>query len=135
MITVIIFLVSDRLMVVGLGKDTATSLGVNFQAVLLLGVGLVALAVGIVTAVIGQLPFLGLIVPNLVSLWRGDDLRSNLPYVCLLGMILITTCDLISRTLVAPLEMPVSLILGTLGGAVFLLLLWQQAKGGGKQGD
>lgn len=135
LITVIIFLVSDRLMVVGLGKDTATSLGVNFQAVLLLAVGLVALAVGIVTAVIGQLPFLGLIVPNLVSMWRGDDLRSNLPYVCLLGMILITACDLVSRTIVAPLEMPVSLILGTLGGAVFLLLLWQQAKRGGKQGD
>lgn len=129
-ITLLVFLAAERLMIAGLGKNTATSLGLNYQRMLLLGVALVALAVGIVTAVIGQLPFLGLIVPNLVSKWRGDDLRSNLPYVCLLGMMLMTTCDLVSRTLVAPLEMPVSLILGTLGGAIFLLLLWQQAKGG-----
>lgn len=132
-ITVVIFLGADRLMIASLGKGVATGLGVNYQGLVLFGVTLIALAVGIVTAVIGQLPFLGLIVPNLVSMWRGDNLRANLPYVCLLGMILMTACDILSRVLIAPLEMPVSLILGSLGSLVFLLLL-KAFKGGNRHG-
>ena len=85
--------------------------------------GLVAAATGVVTVVVGNLPFLGLIVPNVVSLFRGDDLRSNLPWVCLLGIGLVTVCDLIWRTIIAPFEVPVSLILGIVGAAVFIALL------------
>lgn len=125
----IIFLVADRLMIASLGKEMATNLGANYQGIVLIGIAVVSLAVGIVTAVIGQLPFLGLIVPNIVALWRGDDLRSNLPYVCLLGMVFMTACDILSRVLIFPLELPVSLILGTLGAAVFLFLL-KQSQGG-----
>ena len=64
-----------------------------------------------------------MIVPNVVSLFRGDDLRSNLPWVCLLGIGLVTVCDLIGRTIIAPFEVPVSLILGIVGAAVFIALL------------
>lgn len=127
----LVFKMADRLTIIGLGKDIATNLGLNYQRILLFSVGLVALAVGIVTTVVGQLPFLGLIVPNIVSLFRGDNLRSNLPYVCLLGMAIITVCDIISRTMIAPLEMPVSIILGTLGASVFIFLLLKQ-RGGNK---
>ena len=58
-----------------------------------------------------------------MSLFRGDDLRSNLPWVCLLGIGLVTVCDLIGRTIIAPFEVPVSLILGIVGAAVFIALL------------
>ena len=58
---------------------------------------MIAAATGIVTVVIGNLPFLGLVVPNVVSMWRGDNLRSNLPWVCLLGAAAITVCDIIGR--------------------------------------
>lgn len=129
----IIFRVADRLMIASLGKEMATNLGANYQSIVLVGIAVVSLAVGIVTAVIGQLPFLGLIVPNIVALWRGDDLRSNLPYVCLLGMVLMTACDILSRMLIFPLELPVSLILGTLGAAIFLYLL-KQYQGGRTHG-
>lgn len=129
-ITILIFIYANRLTLAGLGEDVATSLGVNYNRIVIFGTALVTIAVGIVAAVIGYLPFLGLIVPNIVSMFRGDDLRSNLPWVCVLGMGTITLCDIISRTIIMPFEVPVSLILGTVGAAVFIIILLRQRKHG-----
>jgi len=127
-VTGLIFIYADKLTLAGLGEDVATSLGVNYNKIVILGTGLISFAVGIVTAVIGNLPFLGLIVPNIVSIYRGDDLRSNLPWVCVLGMGVITLCDIISRTIIMPFEVPVSLILGTVGSIVFIAILLRQRR-------
>ncbi|AFS70149.1 ABC transporter permease [Exiguobacterium antarcticum] len=130
-VTICIFFLANRLTLVGLGEDIATSLGINYNRLMMLATGLIALSVGIVATVIGNLPFLGLIVPNLVSMMRGDDLRSNLPWVCVIGMGTILVSDLISRTLIKPFELPVSLILGTVGAAVFIIILLRQRTRGG----
>ncbi|WP_420916111.1 ABC transporter permease [Paenibacillus thiaminolyticus] len=127
-VTFLIFMYANRLTLAGLGEDVATSLGVNYNRIVILGTGLISFAVGIVAAVIGNLPFLGLIVPNIVSMFRGDDLRSNLPWVCVIGMGTITVCDIISRTIIMPFEVPVSLILGTVGAVVFIAILLRQRK-------
>jgi iron complex transport system permease protein len=127
-INILIFVYADRLTLAGLGEDVATSLGVNYNKIVILGTGLISVAVGIVAAVIGNLPFLGLIVPNIVSMYRGDDLKSNLPWVCVLGMGAITLCDIISRTIIMPFEVPVSLILGTVGAVIFIVILMKQRK-------
>ena len=127
-VTILIFIYANRLTLAGLGEDVATSLGVNYNRIVLFGTGLISFAVGIVAAVIGNLPFLGLIVPNIVSMFRGDDLRSNLPWVCVIGMGTITVCDIISRTIIMPFEVPVSLILGTVGSVVFIAILLRQRK-------
>lgn len=127
-VTFFIYFYADRLTLAGLGEDIATSLGLNYNRIVLLGTGLISLAVGIVAAVIGNLPFLGLIVPNIVSMYRGDNLRGNLPWVCLLGMGTITICDIISRTIIMPFEVPVSLILGTVGAVVFIMILMRQRR-------
>lgn len=129
-VTVLVFLYANRLTVAGLGEDVATSVGLNYNRIILVGNALIAVAVGIVAAVIGNLPFLGLIVPNIVSMFRGDDLRSNLPWVCVIGMGTITVCDIISRTVIMPFEVPVSLILGTMGSVVFITILLRQRKAG-----
>ena len=118
-----VFIYADRLTVIGLGEDIATNIGLNYNRMLLLGTSLIAVATGVVTVVVGSLPFLGLIVPNAVSMVRGDDLRSNLPWVCLLGIGIVTVCDLVGRIIIAPFEMPVSVILGVLGAAVFIVMI------------
>lgn len=118
-----VFIYADRLTVVGLGEDIATNIGLNYNRMLLLGTSLIAVATGVVTVVVGSLPFLGLIVPNVVSMVRGDDLRSNLPWVCLLGIGIVTMCDLVGRIIIAPFEMPVSVILGVLGAVVFIVMI------------
>lgn len=127
-VTFFIFIYADRLTLAGLGEDVTTSLGINYNRIVLLGTGLISFAIGVVAAVIGNLPFLGLIVPNIVSMYRGDDLRSNLPWVCVLGMGTITACDIISRTIIMPFEVPVSLILGTAGAVVFIIILLRQRR-------
>lgn len=103
-------------------------MGLNYHRVVLLGTGLIAVATGVVTVIVGNLPFLGLIVPNIVSMIRGDDLRSNLPWVCLLGIAIVTVCDIIGRTIIMPFEVPVSLILGVVGAVVFIALLLKQRR-------
>ena len=130
LVAVAVFLVADRFTVAGLGEDIATNVGVNYNRVVLLGTALIAIATGVVTVVVGNLPFLGLIVPNLVSMIRGDDLRSNLPWVCLTGIAIVTVCDLIGRTIIMPFEVPVSLILGVVGSIVFVALLLRQRRNG-----
>ncbi|MEI3613084.1 ABC transporter permease [Pseudogracilibacillus sp. SO30301A] len=127
-ITFLIFIYADRLTLAGLGEDVTTSLGVSYNKIVLIGTGLIAFAVGIVAAVIGNLPFLGLIVPNIVSMFRGDDLRSNLPWVCVSGMGALTISDIISRTIIKPFEVPVSLILGTVGAVVFIVILLRRRR-------
>jgi len=127
-ISFFIFIYADKLTLAGLGEDVSTSLGVNYNKIVLLGTALISFAVGIVAAVIGNLPFLGLIVPNIVSMYRGDDLRSNLSWVCVLGMGAITLCDIISRTIIMPFEVPVSLILGTVGAVTFIAILLKQRR-------
>ena len=128
LVTFLIFIYADRLTLAGLGEDVATSLGANYNRIIILGTGIISFAVGIVAAVIGNLPFLGLIVPNIVSMFRGDNLRSNLPWVCVLGMGVITLCDILSRTIIMPFEVPVSLILGTVGSITFILILLKQRR-------
>ena len=122
-VVVAVFVSADRFTAAGLGEEFSTNLGLNYRAVVLLGTGLIAIATGVVTVVVGNLPFLGLIVPNIVSMFRGDDLRSNLPWVALTGIALVTVCDLLGRTIIAPFEIPVSLILALVGAVVFVALI------------
>ena len=129
-VVIAVFITADRFTVAGLGKEVATNIGLNYNQVILIGTILVAIATGVVTVVVGSLPFLGLIVPNIVSMIRGDDLRSNLPWVCLSGIAIVTICDLIGRVIIMPFELPVSVILGVVGAAVFVGLLLRQRKQG-----
>lgn len=118
-----VVVMADRFTCAGLGKEVATNVGLNYERVVLVGVGLVAIVTGVVTVVVGALPFLGLIVPNLVSIVRGDNLRTNIPWVFLTGIWIVTICDLIGRTLIMPFEIPVSVVLGVVGCVVFVTML------------
>ena len=128
LITIAIYRYADKLTIAGLGEDITTNLGLNYNQIILRANILIAIACGIVAAVIGNLPFLGLIVPNLVSLYRGDDLRANIPWVCLVSMIVMLAADILSRTIIAPFELPVSLILGSAGSIIFIIILLNQRR-------
>lgn len=130
LVVIAVFITADRFTIAGLGRDVATNVGVDYSRVVLIGTVLIALAAGVVTVVVGNLPFLGLIVPNVVSLIRGDDLRSNLPWVALGGIALVTVCDILARVVNAPFEVPVSLILAMVGAVVFIALLLRRRRRG-----
>lgn len=123
LITLAVYFTADRFTVAGLGEEIATNVGLNYRAVVFIGSALVALATGVTAVVVGFLPFIGLVVPNIVSLLRGDNIRTALPWVALLGTGLILACDIVGRLVIAPLEIPVSVVLGFVGAAVFLVLI------------
>ncbi|GAA2007380.1 ABC transporter permease [Brevibacterium samyangense] len=130
LVVVAVFVTADRFTVAGLGEEIATNVGLNYRSVMYLGTGLIAIATGVITVVVGNLPFIGLIVPNIVSMIRGDDLRSNLPWVALAGIWIVAVCDLIGRTIIMPFEVPVSLILGVVGSVVFVILILRTRRHG-----
>lgn len=126
LITIAIYIYADKLTLAGLGEDVATNLGLNYKKIILWANVLISIATGLVASVVGNVPFLGILVPNLVSMYRGDHLRENLPYTCLLAMIIIMLADIIGRTIIAPFEVPVSLILGSIGAIGFLIILFSK---------
>lgn len=117
------YLFAARISAVGIGKDFAVNLGLNYQQVVTLGVLLVSVMSASVVMIVGQLPFLGLIVPNLVSYFYGDNLKRNIPLTAMYGAILVLVCDLVSRLIIFPHEMPISIVISILGGVVFIAML------------
>jgi len=130
-LTLAAMLIADRFTVAGMGREFSVNVGLNYHSILLTGMAIVSVISGVVVVVIGVLPFLGLIVPNIISLAMGDNLRRTLPWVALCGGGLVVLCDIVGRLIVWPFEMPVSVILGVIGALVFLWLLTRRPQHAG----
>jgi len=122
-ISVISYWYATRLSAVGMGKDFATNIGLKYKQVLFIGIMLVSVMSATVVMIVGQLPFLGLIVPNLVAQFYGDNLRKNIPLTAIVGAILILICDVVGRIIIFPYEIPISMIISILGGVVFIFFI------------
>ncbi|HHT40815.1 MAG TPA: iron chelate uptake ABC transporter family permease subunit [Actinomyces sp.] len=124
----ITYIFADRFTVAGLGEDLAKNLGLDHKSITTLGLSIVAVVAGITTVVAGALPFLGLVIPNIVSLIMGDYLRRSLPFVAMGGAVFVLLADIIGRTLIAPAEIPVGVVMGIIGAAIFLVILLRTVK-------
>lgn len=123
------WLAADRFTVLGLGDDMARGLGLNPALVLAIGISITASVTGVIVVTVGFIPFLGLVVPNIVARWRGDNLRRSLPLVACMGASATLACDLFGRLIFHPYEIPIGVTMGVLGAVVFLwLLLSRQAR-------
>lgn len=122
-LSAIAYIMADRLTIIGLGDGIAKNLGVNKDAVMWLAIGMVAMISAVVVVTVGAISFVGLVVPNIVSRLVGDRLRVSLPAVALLGASCVLLCDIIGRVIRYPFEIPVYVVFGVLGSALFLWLL------------
>lgn len=120
--------IADTFTVAGMGREFSINVGLNYRRIMLIGLSIIAVISGIVIVVVGALPFLGLIIPNLVSLVMGDNIRKTIPWVCLFGGGLVLVCDIIGRIIRYPFEIPASTILGVFGAIIFLFLLINQSR-------
>ena len=120
------YVITDQLTIVGLGDTVAANLGLNRDVILWCGLLIVAMITSLVLVTVGNIPFIGLVVPNIVSRLMGDKLRASLPVVAILGAALVLLCDVIGRLIVFPFEIPVSTVFGVLGTILFLGILWRQ---------
>lgn len=117
------YVAADRFTVAGMGRDFTTNLGLNYQRVMVLGLIIVSVVSAVVLVSIGSIPFLGLIVPNVVSLLVGDNMRRTVPWVALGGAGMVLACDIVGRLIRFPYEIPISVVMGVVGSAVFIYLL------------
>jgi iron complex transport system permease protein len=120
---VLAYLVADRMTLAGMGKDFSTNLGINHRAVVTLGLSIVAVVSAVVLVTVGMIPFLGLIVPNVVSLMIGDNMRRSVPWVAIGGAGIVLACDIAGRLIRFPYEIPISVVMGVVGSVVFIYLL------------
>jgi iron complex transport system permease protein len=122
-LTAIAYIAADRFTVAGMGEDFTTNLGLNYRRVVSLGLVIVSLVTAAVIVTCGMIPFLGLIVPNVVSILQGDNMRRSLPWVAMLGAGLVLACDIVGRLVIRPYEIPIGTMMGIIGSGVFLYLL------------
>ncbi|MBI6854250.1 iron chelate uptake ABC transporter family permease subunit [Pseudomonas cichorii] len=117
------YIAADRFTVAGLGETFSTNLGVNYARVIAMGLLLVATVTAVIVSTVGIIPFLGLIVPNLVSMIVGDNARRAIPWVAVSGAGFVLLCDVIGRLVRYPYEIPAGTIAGVIGCVIFLSLV------------
>lgn len=119
----IAWIAADRFSVIGLGEEFATNLGLDYRRVVAIGMVIIAVTTAAVLVTAGMIPFLGLVVPNIVSLLIGDNVRRSIPWVAGLGAVFVVGCDILARLIRFPYEIPLSVIVGVIGAGLFLWLL------------
>lgn len=120
---IITYLYANKFTVVGMGEDFSRNLGLNYTAIMNIGLFCVSLTVSAVVITAGAIPFLGLIVPNVVSLLFGDNLKKTLPLVALSGAIFLLLCDIAGRVVIYPYEVPIGVTVSIIGAIIFLILI------------
>ena len=119
----IAFLYAHKFTVVGMGEDFATNLGLDYKKIVNLGLIIVSIVTVCVVIIAGEIPYIGLIVPNLVSLYKGDNVHENILDTALFGAIFVLLCDILARVFVYPYELSVGLTVGVIGSGMFLYLV------------
>ncbi|UUE96309.1 ABC transporter permease [Comamonas thiooxydans] len=122
-VVMLAYLYAHRFTVLGMGEDIATSLGLGYAATAIIGLVLVALTISATVIAVGAIPFVGLVVPQLVAMRCGENLRRTLPLVALGGASLLLACDIAGRLMMYPFEVPIGLTAGAVGGVMFLALI------------
>ena len=124
------FVFARHFNIVVMGRDFSRGLGLSYERILFMGLSIAAMITAAVVTVVGSISYIGLIIPNLVSLFKGDDLRGTLADTALAGALFVLLCDLAARTVVAPFELPIELIVGIVGSAVFIALILHRLRCG-----
>lgn len=120
---VIAYLYANKFTIAGMGEDFATNLGLDYKKVLNTGLIIVSIVTASVVITIGSIPFIGLIVPNIVSIYKGDNLKDTIWHTGLFGAIFVLICDIFSRLVIYPYEIPIGLTVGVLGSGIFLSMI------------
>jgi len=122
-LVIIAYLFANKFTLAGMGESFSINLGLNYKRVVNIGLIIVSIISSVVILTVGTLPFLGLIIPNIVSIYRGDHLKNSLPHTAILGAVFVLFCDIAGRLVIYPYEISVGLMVGIIGSGVFLYLL------------
>ncbi|UAC50149.1 ABC transporter permease [Bacillus aquiflavi] len=122
-IVFIAYLFANKFTIAGMGEEFAVNLGLNHKKIVNIGLIIVALVTSVVVLTIGMIPFLGLIIPNIVTIYRGDHLKKSLLHTALLGAVFLLACDIFGRVIIYPYEIPIGVTVGMIGSRIFFFYL------------
>ncbi|WP_449600746.1 ABC transporter permease [Paenibacillus sp. Marseille-Q9583] len=125
-LVILAYVFANKFTVAGMGEDFSVNLGMNYKAVVNVGLVIVALISSVVILTVGTIPFLGLVVPNIVTLYIGDNLKKNLAHTAILGAVFLLFCDILGRLIIYPYEISISLTVGVIGSGLFIYLLMRR---------
>ena len=131
-LVILAFIFENPFNIVGMGRDFSKNLGVHYNFVLFMGLTIAAMITAAVIVVVGSISYIGLIVPNVVAMFKGDKIRGTLVDTALFGAIFVLVCDMIGRVAIFPYELPIELIVGILGSILFIGLLLYRLRHGRK---
>ncbi len=131
-LVILAFVFANHFNIVGMGKDFSKNLGVHYNVVLFMGLTIAAMITASVVVVVGSISYIGLIVPNVVAMFKGDKIRGTLVDTALFGAIFVLVCDMIGRVVIEPYELPIELVIGILGSILFIGLLLYRLQHGRK---
>lgn len=130
---ILAFVFANYFNIVGMGKDFSKNLGVPYNLVLFLGLTIAAMITASVVVVVGSISYIGLIIPNIVAIFKGDKLKGTLMDTALLGAIFVLSCDMVARSIASPYEVPIELIIGIVGSLLFIGIIAYKLRGGTKK--
>ncbi|MFI3231074.1 MAG: iron chelate uptake ABC transporter family permease subunit [bacterium] len=122
-LVIIAYIYANHFNIVGMGEDFSNNLGINYNFILLMGLSISALITASIVVTVGTISYIGLIIPNIVSMFRGDKIRGSIVDVSIFGALFVLLCDIIGRLIIHPYELPVDLIAGILGSAIFIIFM------------
>ena len=125
---ILAFLYANKFTIVGMGEEFSINLGLNYNFVVKVGLVIVALISAVTIITVGNIPFLGLIIPNIVSLYSGDNLKKTLYHTALLGPVFLLICDILGRIIIFPFEISIGMMVGVIGSAIFLYMIIRGTK-------
>ena len=131
-LVILAFIYANHFNIVGMGQDFSKNLGVNYNLILILGLSIAAVITASVIVIVGQISYIGLIVPNLVTLFKGDKIRGTLFDTALFGALFVLICDMFARIIIIPYEIPIELVVGIVGSSIFIVMLFYKLKHGKK---
>ena len=131
-LVILAFLFANHFNIVGMGKEFSKNLGIHYNLILFVGLTIAAMITASVVVVVGSISYIGLIVPNIIAMFKGDKIRGTLVDTALFGAIFVLVCDMIGRVVIMPYELPIELIVGIVGSVLFIALLLYRLKNGRK---
>lgn len=125
---IIAYVYANKFTIAGMGESFSQNLGLNHKRVVMGGMVIVAFITATVVVTVGSIPFLGLIIPNIVAIYKGDNIKNTLFDIALLGSIFILICDILGRIIIYPYEVSISVVVSVVGSIIFLVILFWRNK-------
>lgn len=123
---ILAWIYANKFTIAGMGEEFSKNLGLNHKQVVNIGLMIVALITSVVVLTVGMIPFLGLIIPNIVTMYQGDHLKNTLSHTALLGAVFVLICDIFGRLIIYPYEIAIGVTVGVIGSGMFLYLIMRR---------